>query len=149
MVSMSCHPVIFCLYRPILRLQTCSYSNSSRYWVGTDTICWLESPLLLLLNSLKFTVNKYNTLLRIPISFKFLRYSSHFYWYRPIYNSVKKVSDLFFLRKPGGFQWIALAWGNLEPSYACVNFSHLSMASVDGKQHLSEVVFSTLIEFSL
>ena len=28
----------------------------------------------------------------------------------------------FLLRKPGGLQWIALAWGDLEPSYACVNF---------------------------
>ena len=27
-----------------------------------------------------------------------------------------------FLQNPGGFQWSVLAWGDLEPSYACVNF---------------------------
>ena len=57
---------------------------------------------------------------------------------------------LFFLRNPVGFQWSVLAWGNLEPSYTCVNFlPFLSIASVDGKQHLSEVVFSALVAFSL
>ena len=39
-----------------------------------------------------------------------------------IYYSVRKVFELFFLRKPGGFQWSALAWGDLEPSYTCVSF---------------------------
>ena len=58
-----------------------------------------------------------------------------------IYLSVRKVSDLIFLRRPAGFQWSALAWGHLEPSYACVIFSCLSIASVDGKQHLSEIWF--------
>ena len=48
-----------------------------------------------------------------------------------------------------GFQWSALAWGALETSYACVHFSRLSIASVDGKQHLSEVVFSALVGFPL
>ena len=28
----------------------------------------------------------------------------------------------FLLQNPGGFQWSELAWGNLEPSYACMNF---------------------------
>ena len=28
----------------------------------------------------------------------------------------------FFLCKPGGYHWSALAWGNLEPSYACMGF---------------------------
>ena len=65
-----------------------------------------------------------------------------------IYNSVRSVSD-FFLWKPCGFQLSALAWGDLEPSYACVNFFCLSIASVDGKQNLSEVVFSALVVFSL
>ena len=32
-------------------------------------------------------------------------------------------------------------------SYACVNFSTLSIASVDGKQHLSEIVFCALVGF--
>jgi hypothetical protein len=53
----------------------------------------------------------------------------------------------FFLRKPGGFQGSALAGGDLEPSYACVNFFHQSV-SVDGKQHLSDIVFRALIELS-
>ena len=61
----------------------------------------------------------------------------------------RKVSNTFFLWKPGGFQWSALAWGNLEPSYACVNFYCLSNTPVDGKQYLSEVVFSALIRFLL
>jgi hypothetical protein len=47
--------------------------------------------------------------------------------------------------KTGGFQWSSLA---LEPPYTCVNFSCLSIASIDGEQHLSEVVFSALVGFS-
>ena len=66
------------------------------------------------------------------------------------YNTLlEKYWILFFLRKPGGFQWSALAWGVLEPSYACVNFSRLSIVLVDGKQDLSEVVFSALVGFWL
>ena len=38
------------------------------------------------------------------------------------YSSVRKVSDILFLQKPGGFQWSVLAWGDLEPSYRSVNF---------------------------
>ena len=38
------------------------------------------------------------------------------------YYSVRKVSELF-LQKPGGFQWGARPWGDLEPLYACLNFS--------------------------
>ena len=49
--------------------------------------------------------------------------------------SVKKVSDLILFRKPGGF-----GRDDLEPSYPYVNFSPLSIASADGKQHFSEVV---------
>ena len=33
----------------------------------------------------------------------------------------------------------------LQPSYAYVNFSRLSIASVDGKQHFSAVVFSAVV----
>ena len=58
----------------------------------------------------------------------------------PIHHmrSVRKVSDLFFFSwRPGGFKWSALARGDLKPVYACVNFSRLSIASVDSKQHLS------------
>ena len=43
----------------------------------------------------------------------------------------------------------ALARGDLESSYACVNFFRLPIASVDGKQDLSEVGFSALVGFSL
>jgi hypothetical protein len=39
------------------------------------------------------------------------------------------LGKYLFLRKPGGFQWSALALRNLEPSYACVNF-FLSVNSV-------------------
>ena len=34
---------------------------------------------------------------------------------------------------------------DLKPSYAFVNFSLLLIASVDGKQHLSEIVFSFIV----
>ena len=37
------------------------------------------------------------------------------------------------------------AGGDLETSYACVNFFRLSIAPVHGMQHLSEVVFSALV----
>ena len=51
--------------------------------------------------------------------------------------------------RPGGFQWSMLGWGDLEPSYTCMNFfSHLSIVSVEGKQHLSEVVLSAVVGFS-
>ena len=53
----------------------------------------------------------------------------------------RKVSDLILLQKPDWFQRSALAWGDLEHSYAYLKFSRLSIASVDNKQHLSEVVF--------
>ena len=57
-----------------------------------------------------------------------------------IYSYVRKKS--IFLRKPSGFHWSPLAWGDLGPSYACVIFSRLSsIASVDCKQHLSEGTF--------
>ena len=56
----------------------------------------------------------------------------------------------FFLRKPGEFQWSALAWGDLEPSYSCVSFfPPFNSQLMDGKQHLSDIVFSALIGFSL
>ena len=55
-------------------------------------------------------------------------------------SPVRNVSGLIIiLRKPGGFQWSTLAW----------IFSRLSIASVDGKQHLSEIVFSALVGFPL
>ena len=62
--------------------------------------------------------------------------------------SVIKVSDLL-LRKPDGFERSALASDDLEPSYACVNFLRLLIASVNGKQYLSEVMFSAIVGFSL
>ena len=64
--------------------------------------------------------------------------------------SVRKVSNLNFFRKPGEFQLNARLH---EPT---LNFhkdawisSHLSIAPVDGKHHLSEVMFSALVKFSL
>jgi hypothetical protein len=53
------------------------------------------------------------------------------------------------LRKPDGFQWSALVRGDLKFDTNKRIFSRLSVASVDGKQHLSEVVFSALVGFSL
>ena len=67
----------------------------------------------------------------------------------PSTTLLKSIRPYFFLQKPGGFKWSALAWGDLEPPYAYVNFFHLSIVSVDGKQHLSKVVFSTLVRFLL
>ena len=67
----------------------------------------------------------------------------------PITLLEKDPTFYFFLRKPGGFQWSTLAWGDLKPSYSCVNLSRLSIASVDGMQYLNEVVFIVLVEFSL
>ena len=65
------------------------------------------------------------------------------------YSYVGKVSDLISLRKHGGFQWCALAWGDLESTYACVIFFRLSIASINGKHYFSKVVFSVQVEFSL
>ena len=38
------------------------------------------------------------------------------------YSVGKYPSFFFFLRKPSGFQWSALTWCDLEPSYVHVNF---------------------------
>ena len=42
---------------------------------------------------------------------------------------LEKYGTLFFLRKPGEFQLSAPARGDLEPSYAYVNFFRLPIAS--------------------
>ena len=62
-------------------------------------------------------------------------------WYT---NMLEKYRTIFFLRNPGGFQLPRLH----EATHVWI-FSHLSIAPVDGKQHLSEVVFSALVGFSL
>ena len=66
-----------------------------------------------------------------------------------VYATLLEKYTTIFFRKPGEFQWSALAWGDLEPAYAYVNFPRPSVASVDDKQPLSEVVFSALVGFSL
>ena len=38
------------------------------------------------------------------------------------YITLLEKCPTFSFRKPNEFQWSALAWDNLEPSYACVNF---------------------------
>ena len=55
------------------------------------------------------------------------------------YTTLLEMYPTFVYRKPNGFQW----------SFACMHdfFSHLSIAPVDGKQHLSEVVFSARLTF--
>ena len=66
-----------------------------------------------------------------------------------MYHCVRKVYDIIFLKNLVAFNGV-LARGGLEPSYACMNFfSCLSLASVNGKQHLTEVGFSALVGFSL
>ena len=60
-------------------------------------------------------------------------------------RSVRKVF-YFFCEKMK--QWSVLVWGDIEPSYTRLNFSCLSIASVDGKQYLSEVMFRALVRFS-
>ena len=63
-------------------------------------------------------------------------------------KSVREISDLIFsCENMVDFNETSLL--DLDPSYARVNFSRLSIASVDGKQHFSEVVFNALVEFSV
>ena len=76
------------------------------------------------------------TITRVAFGFKNLR------------SLLEKYPTLFFLQKPGGFQWSTLAWDDLEPSYISVNFVS-PIHSVSSKQHLSEVMFSALVGFSL
>jgi hypothetical protein len=76
------------------------------------------------------------TLLRLVQHFTITLASRNITLYRP--TTLKKVFD-FFLRKLGGFQWSEFAWGDLELTYPCANFSRVSIVSVDGKQRLSEV----------
>ena len=60
-----------------------------------------------------------------------------------------KHTNLFLLEL-GGFQWSALAWGDLQSSCACVHFPRLSIASFDGEalQHMSYRVCAIIIPAS-
>jgi hypothetical protein len=70
--------------------------------------------------------------------------------YREKYCSVRKVSDLiFFYENLVDFNEEHLHEATLNLHTHAWIFSCLSIASVDDKQHLSEVVFSALIRFSL
>ena len=62
---------------------------------------------------------------------------------------LEKYLTLFCFAKTWWISMKPLARGDLEPSYASVNFSRLSIASVDDEHHLSEIVFSALVGFSL
>jgi hypothetical protein len=55
----------------------------------------------------------------------------------------------FFLWKPGEFNEALLHQTTLNLHTHVRIFSHLSIATVDGKQHLNEVMFSALVECSL
>ena len=62
-------------------------------------------------------------------------------------RSVRKLSDLvFFCKNLANFNEVLLHEATLAPHNACVN---LFLPSVDGKQNLSEVVFSAFVRFSL
>ena len=66
-----------------------------------------------------------------------------------IYYSIRKVSNLFFPESLVDFNAARLHETTLNLHTHTWFFSRQSVASVDGKQHLSEVVFSALIGFSL
>ena len=74
-----------------------------------------------------------------------LQYLSFYIYY------VRKLSDLIFflLRNPGNFNDARLHEATFDLHTCARIFSRLSIASVDGKQHLSKVVFSVLLGFSL
>jgi hypothetical protein len=66
--------------------------------------------------------------------------------------SVGKVSELFiyFFENLMDFNEVRLHKATLNLlTHARIFFFHLSIASADGKQDLSEIVFSALIGFSL
>ena len=62
---------------------------------------------------------------------------------------LEKYPTLFFLRKPGAFQGSHLHEATLKLHTNTCTFYCLSIASVDDKQYLSEVVFSALVGFLL
>ena len=67
-----------------------------------------------------------------------------------IYNSVRKVSDIIlFCENLVDFNEVRLHEATLNFLAHTWIFSHLSIALVDCKQHLSEVVFSALVGFAL
>ena len=66
-----------------------------------------------------------------------------------VFYSVRKVSDLFFCENLVRLNEARLHEGSLNlHSHVCI-FSRLPIASVDGKQHWSGVVFSALVGFSI
>ena len=73
------------------------------------------------------------------VSCSYVLFASKYY----IYYSIRKIPDLFFWReKSAGFQCRALHEATLNLHTHAWIFYRLSIASVDGKQHFSEVVFS-------
>ena len=64
-------------------------------------------------------------------------------------RSVTKVSELLFCENLVDFNEASLYEATVNLHTHTLTFSRLSIASVDGKQHLSEVVFSALVGFSL
>ena len=76
------------------------------------------------------------------------------YFYEYMYKNgyatmLKMYSTLFFLREPGGFQWSALAWDDLAPSYPYVNFFPPVNSVSWWQAHLNEIVFSALVRLSM
>ena len=67
------------------------------------------------------------------------------------FYSVTKISDLFFCFAK--FEWISIKPACMRRRWTFIRlhefFSRLPIASVDGKQHLSELVFSVLVRFTL
>ena len=64
-------------------------------------------------------------------------------------KSVRIISELFFCENLLNFNLSCLHEATLNFHTHEKNFSRLSKVSVDGKQHLSEVMFSAVVEFLL
>ena len=64
-----------------------------------------------------------------------------------IYYYAGKVSDHFFFEPLVNFNEARLHWSTLKLHTHASIFSRLLIASIDGKQYMSEAMFSALVGF--
>ena len=120
--------------REDLKIRECSNNCTEREWneqYGTDRQGRMEEK------------NKIKTL-----STEICRIIDTLYPHTLYTTLLEKYPTLFYLRKPGGFQW-RLHEATLNLHTNTWIFSRLSIGSVDGKQRLNDIVFSALVKFSL
>ena len=88
--------------------------------------------------------------MRVHVCIAHTHTHTHIYIYIYIYtNMLEKYSNFFFCENLVDLNEARLHEAILNPHINACIFSRLLIASVDDKQHLSKVVFSAVVAFSL